>query len=102
MRELFVEKLWRSILMCAGLCVRHRRGSETVCPVLHALGDHQAIDAIGGEIFHVAVEEAGAAAVEHAIAIADYGAHGGARSGECALAYVRAAAGEDSGIAALP
>src|SRR6266850_6735197 len=54
--------------------------------VLHALRNHQAVDAIRSEIFHVAIEETRALAVEHAIAIANDGANRGARSGQRAFA----------------
>ena len=50
--------------------------------VPHALRNHQPVDAVGGQVFHVAIEQAGAFAVEHAIAIADDGAHRRTRSGE--------------------
>ena len=50
--------------------------------VEHALRDHEAIDAVGGEVFHVAIKQAGAFAVEDAVAVADHGAHGGAGSRE--------------------
>src|SRR5271170_447797 len=52
----------------------------------HALRDHQAIDAIGGEVFHVAIEQAGAAAAEHAVAIANHSAHCRAGAGYGVLA----------------
>src|ERR1700726_4198167 len=52
----------------------------------HALRNHQPIDAVGGEIFHVAIEKAGAAAGEHAVAIANHGAHSRARPGNSVLA----------------
>ncbi len=51
-----------------------------------ALGDHEAVDAIGGEILHVAIEEAGAAPHENPLTIADGGADGGARALEGTLA----------------
>ena len=48
--------------------------------VLDALGDHEAVDAIGREIFHVSVEQARALAVDVTVAISNDGAHCGARS----------------------
>src|ERR1043166_3423757 len=45
-----------------------------------SLCDHQAIDAIGREIFHVAVEQARAFSVQHAVAITNDSANSGARS----------------------
>ncbi len=59
-----------------------------VLAVPHALRDHQAVDAVGRQIFHVAVEQAGSFAVQHAVAIADHGANRGAGSGQRALAHV--------------
>src|SRR5438067_12434567 len=44
----------------------------------HALRDHQAVDAVSSEVFHVAIEQAGALAVEDAIAIANHSANGSA------------------------
>src|SRR5437773_1586339 len=49
--------------------------------MLHALGDHQPVDAVGGEIFHVAIKETRTLAVEHAVAVANDGPNCGARSG---------------------
>src|SRR5687768_9288179 len=46
----------------------------------HALCDHQAIDAIGGEVFHVTVEQTRAFTVQHAVAITNDGADRRARS----------------------
>src|ERR1041385_317749 len=46
----------------------------------NALRDHQAIDAIGGEVFHVAIEQTRAFAVQHAVAITNHSADCGARS----------------------
>ena len=48
--------------------------------VLHALGDHQPVNAIRGEIFHVAIEETRALAVENAVAIANDRSNRGAGS----------------------
>src|ERR1022692_3139792 len=39
----------------------------------HSLRDHQSVDAVCREIFHVAVEKACSAAAENSLAIADYG-----------------------------
>src|SRR6266704_1599477 len=55
--------------------------------VQDALGDHVAIDAVGGQVFHVAVEQAGALAVQHAVAVANHGAPGRPGSVERALAH---------------
>src|SRR5271165_885286 len=52
----------------------------------HTLRDHQAIDAVGGQVFHVAIEQASAAAAEHALAIANHGADCGAGAGNGVLA----------------
>src|SRR5207248_8168900 len=46
-----------------------------------------AIDAVRGQVFHVAVEQAGTLAVQHSISIANYSAHSRARATNCALAY---------------
>src|SRR5690349_19048657 len=35
------------------------------------LGDHQPVNAVGGQVLHVAVEEAGAASIQDTIAITD-------------------------------
>src|SRR5438552_18863796 len=43
--------------------------------VLHSLSDHQAINAVGGEVLHVSIEEARSSAVERAVAITDDKAH---------------------------
>src|SRR6266481_7668294 len=52
----------------------------------HALRNHQAVDAVRGEILHVAIEQARTLAVENAVAIANYCANRRARSSQCALA----------------
>ncbi len=54
--------------------------------VAHALRNHQAVDAIGGQIFHVAIEKACALSIEHSIAITNHGTDRRARSGERNLA----------------
>ena len=53
---------------------------EQVRTLFCSLCDHQAIDAIGREIFHVAVEQARAFSVQHAVAITNDSANSGARS----------------------
>ena len=50
--------------------------------ITQALRDHQAVDSVGREIFHVAVEQARSAPFEHAVAIANDGANGRPRSVE--------------------
>src|SRR5579884_516282 len=55
--------------------------------MLHSLCNHQPVDAVGGEILHVAVEQAGALAVERAIAVANDGANRRPRAIQAALAY---------------
>ena len=50
--------------------------------VTHALCNHEPVDAISGEVLHVTVQEAGTLAVQHALAVADDGADGGASAGE--------------------
>src|SRR5260370_15805308 len=57
--------------------------------MLHALGDHQAVDAVGSEIFHVAIEKTCAFAIQHSVAIANDGAHRGARSCQSAFSHSR-------------
>ena len=61
------------------LLIEHRR-MEQVRTLFCSLCDHQAIDAIGREIFHVAVEQARAFSVQHAVAITNDSANSGARS----------------------
>src|SRR5437762_8858179 len=51
----------------------------------HALRNHQTIDAVGGEIFHVAVEQTRAFAIEYTVAITDDSADRRARSARCDL-----------------
>src|SRR5687767_7573778 len=48
--------------------------------VTNALSDHQTIDAIRREVFHVAVEQTGAFAVQHTVPISDNSANGRACS----------------------
>src|SRR5439155_24914030 len=55
--------------------------------VQDSLGDHVAIDTIGRQVFHVAVEQAGALAVQYAVAVTNHGAHGRPRSLERPLAH---------------
>src|SRR5271156_1338470 len=83
--ELLVEKARDEF---GGVCDRLALLVEHTSDVAmaHALRDHQAIDAIGGEVFHVAIEQAGAAAAEHAVAIANHSAHCGAGAGNGVLA----------------
>src|SRR6185312_4873462 len=52
-----------------------------------ALRNHQPINAVGGEVFHVAVEQAGPFAIEHAVTIADYRADCRARAAQAAIAH---------------
>src|ERR1700734_683483 len=83
--ELFIEKA-SDEFRCVGngLAVIVQNGDDI--SVAYTLRDHQAVDTIRGEIFHIAVEQAGSAAVEHAVAIANHGANRGARSGKSSLA----------------
>src|SRR5262249_28957323 len=43
--------------------------------MLNPLRDHEAINAVGGQVFHVTVEQAGAFPVQDAIAITNHGAN---------------------------
>src|SRR6266849_10887756 len=54
--------------------------------VQYPLRDHVAIDAVGRQVFHVAVEQAGALAVEHPVAVANDSPHCGPGSVERPLA----------------
>src|ERR1700674_3274827 len=56
--------------------IRHVRGVA----MADALRDHQTIDAISCEVFHVTIEQARAFAVQHAVAITNDRADGRARS----------------------
>src|SRR5919198_5613602 len=49
-------------------------------PMQNPLGQHIAVNAIGREVLHVSVEQAGALAGEDSVAIANHGAHGVARA----------------------
>src|SRR5262245_11776768 len=55
--------------------------------VAHTLRDHQAVNPIGGQVFHVAIEQARAFSVEHAVAVADHRANRSAGARERTLAY---------------
>ena len=55
----------------------------------HSLRDHQSVDAVRREIFHVAVEKACTAAAEHSLAIADDGTNRRACAAERPLADAR-------------
>ncbi len=57
--------------------------------VLHALRNHQPVNAIGGQIFHVAVQQARAPAVQYAVTVADYGANRCTRAHQRALPDAR-------------
>src|SRR4051812_45031684 len=61
-------------------------GDGDAIGVAKPLRDHEPIDAIGGEIFHVSVEQARAFAVENSVAIADDRADGGTSPVERVLA----------------
>src|SRR5260370_7264802 len=50
--------------------------------VPHALRNHQAIDAVGRQVFHVAIKKTGAFSVEHSVSVANHTAHRGSRSGK--------------------
>ncbi len=97
--QLLVEQAGDELLSVGHGASVARRGSAPVA-VTHALGDHQPVDAVGREVLHVAVEQARALAVEHAVPVADHGAHRGARAGDSALADAgrRAGAGPGSGL----
>src|SRR6185437_16362715 len=55
--------------------------------VAHALGDHQPVNAVGCQVLHVAVQQAGAFAIEHAIAVADNGANRRPSAGQGSAAH---------------
>ena len=46
----------------------------------HALRNHQPVNAVGGQIFHVAIEQARAFPVEHSIAVANDRSNRGTRA----------------------
>src|ERR1700730_8839337 len=48
--------------------------------VPYALRNHQAVDAVGCQIFHIAIEETGALSVEHSVAITNHSARSRLRS----------------------
>src|SRR5262245_60556560 len=39
----------------------------------YSLGDHEPVDPVGGQILHVSVQEARSLALQHSVAIANYG-----------------------------
>src|SRR5258708_36696999 len=50
--------------------------------VLDVMRNHQSVNAVSGEVLHVAVEKTCPAAVQHAIAIANHGPDGRASAGQ--------------------
>src|SRR5207244_2883794 len=83
-RQLLDEAIERLVETIADELVRMRNVAAVAvhdrdhAAMTHALGDHQPVDAIGGEVLHVAVQEARAFRVEDAIAITNHGANRGA------------------------
>src|SRR5436189_210087 len=59
----------------AGALVPTRKKKIGIKRVQRSLGNHVAIDPVGGQVFHVAVQQARPLAVEHAVSIADHGAN---------------------------
>src|SRR2546427_11917117 len=55
--------------------------------VQDSLGDHVAIDTVGRQVLHVTIEQAGALAVQHAVAVANDGPHRRTRSLERPIAH---------------
>src|SRR5271170_5704803 len=55
----------------------------------HSLRDHQAIDAVCGQIFHVTIEQARSTPAKNSLAITNHGAHSGTRAGDSSLADSR-------------
>src|SRR5229473_136903 len=55
--------------------------------VPHALRDHQAVDAVGRQVFHVAIKKTGAFSVEHSVSVSNHGAHRRSSSGKRDSAY---------------
>src|SRR5436309_616843 len=62
--------------------------------MLHALRNHQSVDAIGSEVLHVAIEKTRALAVKHSVAIANDGAYRSAFRPACACRLPSEAAGD--------
>ena len=95
MRSSSSSKSWvmRSGVVGDGQAVFVEDGDLLV--VVHPLGDHEAVDAVGREVFHVAVEEAGSFAGDDAVAVADDAADGvaGALEGPAAAFDGRAEIG---------
>src|SRR5271169_1375988 len=86
-RKFFVEQLGDE-LRCVWHWIARIPEDRNLSAVPHPLRNHQAIDAVGREIFHVAVEQARSPAIQHAVAIANHGSNRSSRSRQRALANV--------------
>src|SRR6266567_87948 len=53
----------------------------------HALSNHQAVNAIRGQVFHVSIEQAGASATQHSVTVANHGSYRRARAIHRACAH---------------